>query len=179
MQSKRLTILLAALTLVIVTPLKAGACEYTEEVSLSLSTNSLQGGRANLWKALRYTVEHEPVESEKGYMHVTVEYQKKRDLFCDSMNCYFGFSPENNQWTTEMATSVMDNDRRLNKWYITMNYRHLRLGAPDDAGIADFGSGPVTGRLNPSTNTLTSLTVNAPGRLQLEKSSGDKSLTGC
>ncbi len=169
MQSKRLTILLAALMLVIVTPLKAGACSYTETVSLSLPTNSLQGGRADLWKSLRYTVEH-----EMDYMHVTVQYQKQKHLLCEIVPG----GEDTCSWFpgTEFA---IDNTGKLDDWHTTMSYRHLRLGASDDAGIANFGSGPVTGRLNPSTNTLTELTVNAPGRLQLQKSSGDKLLTGC
>jgi len=130
----------------------------------TFSSDSFQGGREDLWKQGRWAVTHYDSGGE-GYVDVYIQYQKNRDLVCWTPpigleNCY-GADPE--------------------RWHTTVRYTGLRLGAPDSAGMSAFARDYISGRYNETTDSLSALSVNSPGRVVYTKPEGGVTLTagGC
>ena len=149
------------------------------ELSDANRDTTLLGGRADMWKALRWCVS---VESENttrqrdddndpntpdvtetsttgATISVKVQYQKQKHLLCEIVpggtDICSWFSG------TEFA---IDNSGKLNDWHTTLNYTAISLGAADGSGNRTFDQDGVSGTIT-TDNSLTALTVNKPGRV--------------
>ncbi len=162
--------LLAALLTALTLTAPATAQTVGHGATVTVSRTSLPPARADLWKALRWcvsledTIVEDPPVAGVTAISVTIQYQKQRNLFCDSTNCYFGFNAQTNRWTTEAASSVQDTDPRLNRWHTTLTYTAIPLAAADGSGNRTFDRDGISGTVT-TGDRLTALTVNKPGRV--------------
>ncbi len=173
----RITALLAGLAAAcaLTAPAAAQTVGHGATATVPLADGVLQGGRADLWKALRWcvsigdTVDEDPPVAEA--ISVTVQYQKEKHLLCeivpggtDICSWFAG---------TEFA---IDNSARLDDWHTTLRYTAIPLGAADGSGARAFSRDGVSGTVT-TGGSLTALTVNRPGRVVFTKAAGGTALT--
>ena len=185
------TLLAATLTaLTLTAPATAQTVGHGATATVPLTATNratiLPGGRADLWKALRWcvsledTIDEDPQVPGVTAISVTIQYQKQRNLFCDSTNCYFGQILNNegefSGWNMAAANTVQDDDTRLNRWYPTLTYTAIPLAAADGSGNRTFDRDGISGTVT-TGDRLTALTVNKPGRVVFAKPSGSTALT--
>jgi len=150
-------LMLAILAIPVMATAAAACTTGPQAVDLNRSGNSLQGGREDLWKAVRYTLTR-----DGDAVGVHVEYQKQKHLLCLGEICH-GLTGTPWAW---------DNRGRLNEWHTTIRYSRIPLGGADSANMAPFSQDFISGRYNPVSDTLHDLTVRATGRVVFSKPSG-------
>ncbi len=128
---------------------------------------TLQGGRADLWKAVRWCVS----VKDADHVRVVVQYQKQKHLLCEIV-------PGGTDICSWFAGTkfAIDNSTKLDDWHTTLSYGLIPLGADDGSGNRTFDRDGVSGTVT-TGNALTALTVNKPGRVVFSKASGSTSLT--
>ena len=128
---------------------------------------TLQGGRADLWKALRLCVSVETADT----ISLKVQYQKQKHLLCEIVPGGTDIC----SWFAGTSFAI-DNSAKLDDWHTTLNYTSIPLGAPDDSGNRTFDRDGVSGTVTTS-NALTALAVNKPGRVVYSETFGSTNLT--
>ncbi len=177
--------LAAALAL---TALQAGAQTVGHGATATVpfvTGTTLQGGRENLWKAVRWCFSVETANTEYrddddnllststtgATVRVVVQYQKQKHLLCDIVpggtDVCSWFSG------TEFA---IDNSGKLDDWHTTLSYSQIPLAAADGSGNRAFSQDGVSGTVT-TGDALTALTVDKPGRVVFSKASGSTNLT--
>ena len=174
-----LAALLTALTLTAPATAQTVGHGATATVPLTATNRAtiLPGGRADLWKALRWcvsledTIVEDPPVPGVTAISVTIQYQKQKHLLCDIV-------PGGTDVCSWFAGTrfAIDNSGKLDDWHTTLRYTAIPLAAADGSGNRTFDRDGISGTVT-TGNSLTALTVNKPGRVVFAKPSGSTPLT--
>ncbi len=168
--------LILTLPLTLAGPAAAQTVGHGATATVPLADGVLPGGRADLWKALRWcvsledTVTEDPPVAGATAISVTVQYQKEKHLLCEIVPGGTDIC----SWFAGTAFAI-DNSGKLDDWHTTLRYTGIPLGADDGSGNRAFSRDGVSGTVT-TGDRLTALAVDRPGRVVFTKPPGDTAL---